>query len=114
MCLDDARHNGAERPMRLDYYLDELDGAPQGLYGGGCGCYGGSGRGNPACAVEAVPFCIRVTKEELDAFEEARFEDVTHDFEGAKRIVLLLAENLVTPCCLLEILEEIYTVRYMA
>ena len=92
--LDGARNFGAERPMRLDYYLHELDGGED--------------------APDAVLFCIRVTKDDGDLFEESRVEDATHDFERAKCILQLLADNLVTPCCLRETLEEINAAQYTA
>ena len=97
-CLADP----AEEPVRLDYYLyeSEDDWEIKVL-------------GNEAAAVRLnlVSYGIGVTESGRELFEEKFVKEVTNDKSAAINIVGVIADNLVTPCCLSEVLEEICAIE---
>ena len=90
-CHDD----GAPKLMRLDYFLHENDYGPDEYSG--------------VSAYEPMKvYCVEVKKTEADSCERSYFADLTTDECKAKGVISLLAENLVTPCCLRDVLEDIF------
>ena len=55
----------------------------------------------------AASFGIKIIKTETGISEEACIANVTNDIDKANEILLMLANNSVTPCCLRDVLEEI-------
>ena len=110
--LCDEPAGGAERLMRLDYYVCESEyGAVYTIAGEDAGLYAG-----------AITYGVKITKTEtvLSAggtnpanpanpanYEESYIADVTGDIQKAKGLLRLLADNRVTPCCLRDVLEDI-------
>jgi len=95
--LNDSRTGGSERIMKLDYFICESIHPPD---------YATAGE-DAASHAGIASYGVKVTRTEPEEFEEASAGDVTCDFERAKEILRLLADNCVTPCCLREALEDI-------
>ena len=64
------------------------------------------------CWPIAMSYGFVVAKTEGGIHEEACVDDVTINYDRAKKILNLLADNQVTPCCLREILEDICATEY--
>ena len=60
-----------------------------------------------AYRADSISYGIKITMIDTGILEEACVEGVTENYEKAKKILLTLADNQVTPCCLREILEDI-------
>jgi hypothetical protein len=95
--LSDEATGGMENVMGLDYYLYVSE------FGKDFNDYDG----DINYQEEVVSYGIKITKTEAEAIEETLVEDVTVDMEKANDIIRRLADNLVTPCCLREVLEDI-------
>ena len=97
LCEEEKSANNAKRLMKLDYYLHESEYSPGAE----------SEPQEPGFWSDEISYGFRVTKTEVDAFEEARVEYVTVGYDKAKELLRILAENKVTPCCLCDVLEDI-------
>ena len=98
---------GAYKHMKLDYYLFESH-----FYPGHKSEDDKNNQWNfesfyPDDFYDDRTFGICVVRTEEDSFEEVCVNDVTADAQKAAEILNLLSENLVTPCCLREVLEDI-------
>ena len=104
--LCDEPAGGAERIMRLDYYVCESE------YDAACPA---TGEGADFFA-GVITYGFKITKTETGAragetspanYEESYIADVTGDIQKAKGLLRILADNRVTPCCLRDVLEDI-------
>ena len=99
---NDGSVNDLERIMRLDYYVYENEILCDSVKPG---C-------DPAPGVNVITYGISVKKTEGDGVEEKYIENVTCDEAWSRDILRLLADNIVTPCCLDDMLEEIINSEY--
>ena len=86
----------SERLMKLEYYLTETETIWD---------EGASGDGEVARAY-IIAYGLGVKKIESGEVEENFIDNVTCDQRKARRILTLLADNFVTPCCFTEVLED--------
>jgi len=94
-----------EKVMELDYYLYET-GRKQGKYANANDAYRCDG-GEADDFSGAVTYGITIAKTEDEYTEDKHIEAVTGDIIKAEEILRLLADNLVTPCSLRDVLEDI-------
>jgi len=103
--LDGGPEGGGARAMRLDYYLRESEYMPE-----PAGTDTNIVSGTPVFTGSLAParvFGIEVVKTESGKTERAYIGEVTADMAKAYEIFKLLSSNLVTPCSLREVLEDI-------
>ena len=101
--LNEEQSDSAKRVMRLDYCLheSEFDTVRNSeLY---------SDSWDTSLQGHVISYGIGITKTDEDSLEEIYIGDVTSDGEKAQKILRLLADNLVTPCGLRDVLEDICT-----
>jgi len=110
--MREARYNlvsglGADKAktMKLDYYLHETDYTPE-TYNADSGIVS-----EPPVSLENFmiikTYAIEVVKTEAGEVEKAYISDVTADKKTAAQMIEALTANLVTPCCLREVLEDL-------
>ena len=109
--IGDGPESGAKRFMKLDYYLCDPDDGSSAATDAGIEPETAEGPDNYFWS-DDVPYGIRVIKTEGDIHEEARVADVTTVYKKAKSILLILADNQVTPCSLRDVLEDICAAEY--
>jgi len=81
--------------MRLDYFLHEGDYEPE-AYSGDC----------DDMAEQVKVYGIEVKKTEADSSESEYVADFTTNEGLAMKMLRLLADNHVTPCCLRDVLDD--------
>lgn len=101
---DGKSADGGAKRMKLSYYL--LESAPD--MGSPVASAGpDSARGEPPPGGAVKTYGVSIKKTEGEAVEETYVGDITSDAEKAYALMRLLAENLVTPCCLRDVVEDI-------
>ena len=86
----------SDRLMKLEYYLTETETIWD---------EGASGNDETVRA-NIIAYGLGVKKMEAGEVEENFIDNVTCDHGRARRILTLLADNFVTPCCFTEVIED--------